>query len=262
MMLVGCPSWSVKGTSFRISRCACLFHKSSSNNFKCVYSTSIHPITSREDLYSHLGQVRSNSKSEYYISIRYHLQTALPVIQYFSDTRNTTKSLACVTDNNNGNLLSHENNLFSWRTLWEYLGFQIYQRLGRTGITSNIGIKLRSTTINPQSRAACKLGKQERTPRRKSLTDNHNGRSIKFNNLNPGDPIFFEQYKSCLEGHNFNSQGHSLSNQKNLGSNLLCGTASGKVTFIHLVGITGTETFQAKLKFDQEDAAVVVPNNK
>ena len=47
------------------------------------------------------------------ISIGYHCQTALPVLQKLYDATNTAKSLACVTDNNKNNLSSHENNLFS-----------------------------------------------------------------------------------------------------------------------------------------------------
>ena len=52
-------------------------------------------------------------KTRYFISIVYHRQNALPVLQAFYGAMKTAKSLACITDDNNNNFSSHENNLFS-----------------------------------------------------------------------------------------------------------------------------------------------------
>ena len=108
-----------------------------------------------------------------FISIGYRCQTALSVLQVFSDAMKTINSLDCATDNNKDNFLSHKNNLFSWHTHWGYLGIQHCQWLGRTVFIGNIGIKFGSTTINPPPCAACRLGKKECTTRGKYCTDNH-----------------------------------------------------------------------------------------
>ena len=47
-----------------------------------------------------------------------------------------------------------------------------------------------------------------------------------------------------------------MSTQKYRGGTLLCNAASGKISVIHQVGLTGTEIVQAKLQFEREAAAV------
>ena len=174
----------------------------------------------------------------------------------------TAKSLACVTDNKNDNFSSHENNLFSWNTRWGNLGLKNFQWLGRTGIIGKISIKFRSTTVNPHPCAACQLGKQEHTPRGDSCTENHNGGSIKVNQLDPGDLIFSDQYESRLKGRHFTARGHSLLTQKYHGGTLFCDAASVNVIVICQMVLTGTETVQSKLQSEQEAAAVGVPINQ
>ena len=115
------------------------------------------------------------------ISIEYYRKTTLLVLRAFSDAMKTANSLACITDNNNVNLLSHENNIFSWHTRWVNLGFQHYKWLVWTSIIGNLGIQFGSTTANPPPCAAYQLGKQERAPKGNSCTDNHDGGSIKVN---------------------------------------------------------------------------------
>ena len=69
----------------------------------------------------------------------------------------------------------------------------------------NLGIRFSSTNVNPPNCAAFEIGKQERTPKGNSRTDNHDGGSIKVNHLKPGDLIFSYQYDSRLEGRHFNA---------------------------------------------------------
>ena len=159
----------------------------------------------------------------------------------------------------NDNLLSHEE---SWHTLWGNLGFQHCQWLGRTYINGNLSIKVGSTTVNPPPCAAFQLGKNELTTKGSSWTDNQHGWSIKFNQLEPGDLIFFDQYKSRFEDCHFTTQGHSLSTKKYRGNNLFCDVSRGKVIAIYLVGLTGTETIRSKIQFEQEAADVGVPIKK
>ena len=122
----------------------------------------------------------------------------------------TTKSLACVTDNNNDNLLSHEKNIFSWHTCWGHLGFQHYQWLGRNSIIGNLGINFGSITVNPLPCAAFQIGKQDCTTKGNSRNENHNGGYIKANQIKPVNVIFSDQYESRLKGLYFTAKDHSL----------------------------------------------------
>ena len=134
------------------------------------------------------------------------------------------------------------------------MGFQHCQWLGRTGIVGSLGIKLGSTTLNRHPYAACQLGKEERTPKVNFFTENHDVGSIKVNQINPGDLILSYQYDSRIEGCHFTAWGHSLSTQKYHGVTLFCDAAIFKVTAIHQVVITRTETAQSKLQFEQDAA--------
>ena len=74
--------------------------------------------------------------------------------------------------------------------------------------------------------------------------------------LQPGDLVFSDQYKSPLEGRQFSARGNDVSTQKYRGGTLFCDAASGKILVVHQVGLTGTETVQAKLQFERETTAV------
>ena len=115
-----------------------------------------------------------------------------------------------------------------------------------------------STTVDPPKCESCQLGKQERTPKGGTTTITTPAGSLKLNKLEPGDLVFSDQYESRLEGRQFTARGHTLSSQKYRGGTLFCDTASGKVSVIHQVGLTGPETVQAKLQFEREAASVGV----
>jgi hypothetical protein len=116
-----------------------------------------------------------------------------------------------------------------------------------------------STTVLPPKCAACQLGKQERTTKKGStlVKDSSEG-ILKMNKLDPGDLVFSDQYESPLLGRQFSARGNSLTTQKFRGGTIFCDAASGKLTVIHQVGLTGTETVQAKLRFEREAAGVGV----
>ncbi len=193
-----------------------------------------------------------------HLTIGYHHQTALPVFRAFTNAMKTAHSLAGVTSSSNTNLTSHQKHLYGWHTRWGHLGFQHCQWLGRTGIVGPAGIKMGSTTVEPPKCDSCQLGKQERTPKGPIKTVTTPDGFLKLNKLEPGDLVFSDQYESRLEGRNFTARGHSLSSQKYRGGTLFCDAASGKVSVIHQVGLTGTETVQAKLQFEREAASVGV----
>jgi hypothetical protein len=192
------------------------------------------------------------------ITIGYHQQTALPVLRAFSNAMKTAQSLVSITSDSNDNLTSHQKNLFGWHTRWGHLGFQHCQWLGRTGLISSVGIKMGSATVESPQCASCQLGKQERTAKAGTKTVAKEDGFLKMNKLEPGDLVFSDQYESRLEGRQFTSRGHSLSSQKFRGGTLFCDAATGKVSVVHQVGLTGTETVQAKLQFEREAAAVGV----
>ena len=155
------------------------------------------------------------------LTIGYHHQTALPVFRAFTNAMKTAQSLAAITSSSNSNLTSHQKHLYSWHTRWGHLGFQHCQWLGRTGIIGTVGLKFGSATVIPPPCAACQLGKQERTPKGSSHSDNRDGGSLKVNKLEPGDLVFSDQYESRLEGRHFSARGHSLSTQKYRGGTQL-----------------------------------------
>jgi hypothetical protein len=192
------------------------------------------------------------------LTIGYHHQTALPVFRAFTNAMKTAQSLSAITSSSNSNLTSHQKHLYSWHTRWGHLGFQHCQWLGRTGIVGPGGIKMGSTTVTPPKCDSCQLGKQERTSKAGTKTISTPDGYLKLNKLEPGDLVFSDQYESRLEGRQFTARGHSLSSQKYRGGTLFCDAASGKVSVIHQVGLTGTETVQAKLQFEREAASVGV----
>jgi hypothetical protein len=115
-----------------------------------------------------------------------------------------------------------------------------------------------STTVLPPKCAACQLGKQEHTPKEGSTLVNHPGGVLKMNKLEPGDLMFSDQYESPLLGRQFSARGNDLTTQKYRGGTIFCDSASAKLTVVHQVGLTGTETVQAKLRFERKAAAVGV----
>ena len=68
----------------------------------------------------------------------------------------------------------------------------------------------------------------------------------------------YDQYKSRLKDCQFTARCQYLSTHKYRGGTLFYDAARSKVTFIHQVGLTATETVQEKLQFEREDAAVGV----
>jgi hypothetical protein len=78
---------------------------------------------------------------------------------------------------------------------------------------------------------------------------------LKMNKLEPGNLVFSDQYGSPLLGRQFSACGNDLTVQKICGVTIFCNAASSKLTVIHQVGLTGTETVQAKLHFKCEVTA-------
>jgi hypothetical protein len=115
-----------------------------------------------------------------------------------------------------------------------------------------------STTVEPPKCDSCQFGKQERTPKAGTKSVTKEDGFTKLIKLEPGDLVFSDQYELWLEGRQFTARGHSLSSQKFRGDTLFCDAASGKVSVVHQVGLTGTETVQAKLKFKRGAASVGV----
>ena len=74
--------------------------------------------------------------------------------------------------------------------------------------------------------------------------------------LQPGDLVFSNQYESPLEGCQFSARRNDVSTHNYRGGTLFCDAASGKISVIHQVGLTGTETAQLKIQFEREAAAV------
>jgi hypothetical protein len=73
--------------------------------------------------------------------------------------------------------------------------------------------------------------------------------------LDPGNLVFSDQYESPLLGRQFSARGNDLTMQKFRGGTIFCDAASSKLTVVHQVGLTGTKTVQAKLRFEREAAA-------
>jgi hypothetical protein len=112
-----------------------------------------------------------------------------------------------------------------------------------------------STTVHPPKCAARQLGKQERTPKEGSTILKRPNGVLKMNQLAPNDLVFSDQYKSPLIGRQFSACRNDLSAQQFRGGTIFCDVNSSKLTVVHQVGLTGTKTVQAKLRFEQEAAA-------
>jgi hypothetical protein len=194
------------------------------------------------------------------ITIGYHQQTSLPVIHAFHNVLATAQSLAMegITEHSTSNLTSLQQRLFGWHTRWGHLGWQHVQWRGRCGLVGQLGVKMGSTTVLPPKCAACQLGKQDRTPKKGVTLVKEPGGALKMNQLEPGDLVFSDQYESPLLGRQFSMQGNDLTTQKYCGGTIFCNAASGKLTVVHQVGLTGTKTVQAKLRFEREAAAAGV----
>jgi hypothetical protein len=195
------------------------------------------------------------------ITVGYHRQTSLPVIRGFHNVLATAQSLALegLVDSSSSNLTSLQRHLFNWHCKWGHLGWQHTQWIGRCGLVGRLGVKMGSTTVLPPKCASCQLGKQERTPKKGStiVKDSPEG-ILKMNKLQPGDLIFSDQYESPLLGRQFSARGNDVTTQQFRGGTIFCDAASSKLTVVHQVGLTGTETVQAKLRFEREAAAVGV----
>jgi hypothetical protein len=76
-----------------------------------------------------------------------------------------------------------------------------------------------------------------------------------MNQLTPRDLVFSDQYKSPLLGRQFSARGNDLTTQQFRGGTIFCDATSAKLTVVHQVGLTGTKTGQAKLRFEQEATA-------
>jgi hypothetical protein len=194
------------------------------------------------------------------ITIGYHRQTSLPVIRGFHNVLATAQSLALegISEPSKSNLTSLQQRLFLWHSKWGHLGWQHTQWIGRCGLLGPLGVKMGSTTVHPPKCAACQLGKQERTPKAGSTLVKGPEGALKLNKLEPGDLVFSDQYESPLLGRQFSARGNDLTTQQFRGGTIFCDAASGKLTVIHQVGLTGTETVQAKLRFEREAAAAGV----
>jgi hypothetical protein len=194
------------------------------------------------------------------ITIGYHRQTSLPVIRAFHNVLATAQSLALegISEQSTSNLTSLQQRLFGWHTRWGHLGWKHVQWLGRCRLVGQLSVKMGSTTVSPPKCAACLLGKQERTPKQGSTLVKEPEGALKMNKLEPGDLVFSDQYESPLLGRQFSARGNDLTTQKYCGGTIFCDAASAKLTVVHQVGLTGTETVQAKLKFEREAAAAGV----
>ena len=120
-----------------------------------------------------------------------------------------------------------------------------------------MGVKMGSTTVQTPKCAACQIGKQQRIPKNGSKTIKSPSDCIlKQNKLQPGDLVFSDQYEYPLEGCQFSARGNDASTQNYCSGTLFCNAASGKISVVHQVGLTGTETVQAKFQFEREAAKV------
>ena len=68
--------------------------------------------------------------------------------------------------------------------------------------------------------------------------------------LKPGDLIYVDQYKSCLEGHIFDNKERSITLQGYWGGTLFCDAASNYIYIHHQVSLSVLETVNAKLEFE------------
>ena len=192
------------------------------------------------------------------ITMRYNPQTFLPVLPAFKSVELTGLNLAlegCVTSNDNENLSYLQKLLLQWHYKLGHLSFQHTQWIAQRGLLGKLCSFIGSTTVLPPICASCQFGGQARTPKKGSTSSSSNKGILKKDKLYPGDLVFTDQYESRVEGRHFNAQGASLSQQKFCGGTIFCDAASGRLFVQHQVGLTGEETIQAKLAFEQEAAS-------
>jgi hypothetical protein len=115
-----------------------------------------------------------------------------------------------------------------------------------------MGTKMGSTTVLPPKCAACLLRKQEQTSKEGDTLVKNPGGILKMDKLEPGNLVFSDQYESPLLGRQFSACGNDLTTQKFRGGTIFCDAASSKLTVVHQVGLTGTETVQGKICFKRE----------
>ena len=192
------------------------------------------------------------------ITIGYHAHSALPLLRGFHSVDRTSRALALEDVDHRPNLTSLQQQLATWHAKWGHRGWQHCQWIGRSGLLGPMGIKMGSTTVIPPKCSACILGKQGRTPKPGVRQVKQAGGILKRDKLTPGELIFSDQYESPLLGRQFSARGNDVSSQKYRGGTIFCDAASGKLTVIHQVGLTATETVQAKLRFEREAAGVGV----
>ena len=119
-----------------------------------------------------------------------------------------------------------------------------------------MGVKMGLITVQPPKCAAYQLGKQQRTLKNGSkIIKSPSDGILKQNKLQPGDLVFSDQYESPFEGHQLPAHGNDVSSQKYCGGTLFCNATNGKISVVHQVSLTGTETVQVKLQLEREAAA-------
>lgn len=166
-----------------------------------------------------------------------------------------------VTDDANRNLTGAQKELLKWHYRLGHVGFQWLQWLIRSGRIT-VSNKNSLSKCPPPKCAACEYGKAMRraTEATTVMPKPDKEMELKQGDLIPGQRISVDHYQSAVPGRLYSSRGSTTASNKFHGGAIFVDHASGHVSLVHQVSLSGTDTVKAKLHFERaaDESGVVI----
>lgn len=161
--------------------------------------------------------------------------------------------LSVSRDENNQNLTGTQKELLRWHFHLGHIGFEHIKWLARSGFIPVTNPKqFGSADTQIPTCAACEFGKAHKRPTGATSTKTVKDMSIRKGDLLPGQRVSMDHYQSALPGRLYTSKGSTAFQHMYHGGTIFMDHASGRVDVRHQVNLNGTETVEAKIKFERE----------
>jgi len=166
----------------------------------------------------------------------------------------TLEALNATVYQGNQNLSPLKKLWLCWHIKLGHIGFSHVQKLALGGFLDRLSLDLLCTTVTDYPRcASCQHGKQKRTPDPSTTVIKNQEliRSLKENQLSPGDRIFCDQLESRVQGRLFHTAGREPDKDWFYGATIFCDTASGCIHAKFQVTLNATDSINALDNFER-----------
>jgi hypothetical protein len=200
------------------------------------------------------------------LTIPYDPHSNLPELKGSLPANEETQVMALsgilqVTDEANRNLTGAQKELLKWHYQLGHVGFQWLQWLIRSGRIT-VSNKNSLSKCPPPKCAACAYGKAMRRATEATTISPKSEKEmeLKQGDLIPGQRISVDHYQSAVPGRLYSSRGSTTASNKFHGGAIFVDHASGRVSLVHQVSLSGSDTVKSKLHFEREadESGVVV----